>query len=219
MRCRRRSTWTSASSLSRSWRAIRRSTASPATRKVAAGRRSTRKARPAAGRKCGARPAPPRPRAPPAAAPAPGTGTRRSSSRRSSSRPRPVALDVTQDRDVARPARSRQAATRAPRPPPRGRGRPWRARGCAAARPSRRVGGQLALDRSRGCSTGSEPSSGARSSDVHQQARALDVGQEVVAEAGARRWRPRSARGCRRGRAGARPPSSVPSTGSSVVNG
>ena len=182
IRCRRRSTWTSASSLSRSWRAMRRSTGSPATRKVPSSRRSTRKARPAAGRNVRCSASPPPPPAPPPAARAPATGTRRNSSRRSSSRPCPVALDVART-GTSPPSRAAHAPTAARSllgghevglaedEDARQRGQ------------RRRVGGELALD-------GGVVLDRIRAvdrrevDDVHQEPRALDVGQEVVAEPG-----------------------------------
>ena len=100
----------------------------------------------------------------PAASPAgSASGTRRSSSRPQRRRARaPVAAEVTRTghAEALAPSSARGGLRR----PPRARGRPWRARGCAAARPA---AGRARPARARSrawLATGSEPSSGARSS-------------------------------------------------------
>ena len=118
------------------------------------------------------------------------------------------------------PSRAARATPRRPPRPPRAApGRPSTAPARAAARPA--AGSWRSSSRSivAWLAAGSEPSSGAEVEHVHEQARALDVGEEVVAEAGAGARALDQPRGCRRARAGARRASSVPSTGSSVVNG
>ena len=158
----------------------------------------------------GARRAPPRRRAPAAgAAPARATGTRRSSSRASSSRPWPVALEVTST-GTSSPSRSpplAAAAAAASSGATRSALESARIRGSAASRgscaASSRSIGRVVVDRV-GAVERREVE------HVHEQPRALDVGEEVVAEARRPRWRPRSARGCRRATSWRSSASSVP---------
>ena len=88
----------------------------------------------------------------------------------------------------------------------RRRGRPSRARGSAAAR--RAAASCSASSRSITRVVGLRVGAVERREVEHvdEQPRALDVREEVVAEARRRRWRPRSGRGCRRSRAGGRRP-------------
>ena len=75
-----------------------------------------------------------------------------------------------------------------------------------SAREALVVGGELALDRRVVRERVGALAAGELGRDVehvHEQPRALDVREEVVARARRPRWRPRSGRGCRRPRAGA----------------
>ena len=182
MRRSRCSTWASASSFSRSWRAIRRSTASPVTRNSPAPIRSTANARPAAGRKTWNSATS---SSPAAASTGSAGGTRWSRSRPQLVEPLAGRRRRDDHRHVAEPRRR----------PRRADGRGGRVLlghevGLRQREDARQLGqprvvlGQLALDhrvvRDRvGAVERREVE------HVHEQPRALDVGEEVVAEAGA----------------------------------
>ena len=164
------------------------------------------RARPPAGTR-GARRAPPRVWRPPhPSAAGSSTGTRRASAAASASSPLAGRARGDEHGNAASPSRS-CASPRAG-----GRWRPGRldeiGLGQREDARQRRPGavvvlGQLALDRR---VVGDRVGAVERREveHVHQQPRALDVGQEVVAEPRALRWPPRSAPGCRRARAGGR---------------
>ena len=217
MRRSRCSTCASASSFSRSWRAIRRSTASPVTRNSPApvaldGERAPRGR--AEDLELG----------------------HLVLARRPSGRARPAARAEQRAAQVVEagagggrrddtghvPRRRRRATRRRPAAAaaslPRARGRPWRARARAAAGEPRVVLGQLALDHR----VVARPGRSRRAARGRARARAAGCARRARGSRGRgrrRRSRPRSGPGCRRPRAGGRRASSVPSTGSSVVNG
>ena len=199
MRRRRCSTWASASSFSRSWRAIRRSTASPVTTGT---RRApvlvTSNACATPGRKTWNSATSLSPAISSDAGSA--TGTRRSSSRAARRGPAGGARGH-EHRHVHPLAPLAAAAASATSGATRSAFESARMRG--SARQPRVVLGQLGLDHPMVLDRVAAVER-REVEHVHEQPRALDVREEVVAEARRRRRRPRSARGCRRSRAGGR---------------
>ena len=180
MRRRRCSTRAIASSFSMSWRAIRRSTAAPVTRNSPAPSRSTSKA----GSPPGGRPGTPRPRPRPPPPPRPRRAAARGAAApaRGSRGPARGAGGDEHRHLLAHPASprlsggvgllGRHEVGLGEREDARERGEP------------RVVLGQLALDH-REVRLGLAPVEWRQVEDVHEQPRALDMGEEVVAQAGA----------------------------------
>ena len=204
MRRSRCSTCASASSFSMSWRAISRSTASPVTRNSPAPTRSTleRAAAPPGGRPGTRRP---RPRRPPRAS----TRLGGRDAPQQLARELVEALARGARRDEHRHVLPQPRAPRSARPPSACSGATRSAlesastRGSAASRGS--CSRQLALDHARGWPRGRSRRA-ARGRARGRAAACARRGRGSRGRARRRRWRPRSARGCRRRRAGGRRP-------------